>query len=156
MPRHPPSTPLASPASGPPRTAALPPAGDAPRPRPPLDFAELGDLIVRMRERVPAASSRRIGQHHAAVLLTLRALQGAGADVHAIYKALLDQGHDVPLSTLYRALKVLEAAGMVQREWVPHEGRPRGVYVAVEEQVGDAAPAKVCAHCGASLPEPTP
>jgi DNA-binding PadR family transcriptional regulator len=57
----------------------------------------------------------------------------------------------MPLSTLYRALKALESAGLVRRQWAQHHGRPRGVYSATAEGSAAAQDGAVCAHCGAHL-----
>jgi Fe2+ or Zn2+ uptake regulation protein len=111
------------------------------------------DASRLMSPRSLTLTSGRLGAHHATVLLTLRAMPAPEPDAHTIYRALLAEGHEMPLSTLYRALKALETAGMVRRQWAPHEGRPRGVYSAVDDRpaAAQASEAKVCAHCGAHL-----
>lgn len=104
-----------------------------------------------MSPRSPSPSIGRLGAQHDAVLAALRAMPAPDADAHAIYRALLAQGQDMPLSTLYRALKALEGAGLVRRQWAPHHGRPRGVYSATGDHSGAAQTGGVCAHCGAHL-----
>lgn len=116
-----------------------------------MTASDLNELVVLLRGRVAPAEARRIGPHHAAVLHTLRTMQPPEADVHAIYKSLIDDGHEMPLSSLYRALKVLEASGTVHRHWAPHDGRPRSVYGPAATPAAHGTSTAICAHCGAAL-----
>ncbi|MDM0120256.1 transcriptional repressor [Variovorax arabinosiphilus] len=104
-----------------------------------------------MSPRSHSPTTGRLGAQHDAVLSTLRAMPTPEPDAHTIYRALLTQGQDMPLSTLYRALKALESAGLVRRQWAPHHGRPRGVYSATGDSSAAAQAGAVCAHCGAHL-----
>ncbi|MDM0115155.1 transcriptional repressor [Variovorax sp. J22R133] len=112
------------------------------------------ELIARIRTGLGRQDRRRVGPHHADVLATLLAMKVAAPDVHGIYRALLDAGRDMPMSKVYRALKVLEDAGVVQRAWMPGDGRVRSVYFAIErraEAALDGHAIAVCTRCGASI-----
>jgi hypothetical protein len=116
--------------------APVPAAGPAasrparkPRPGLPLDrIASEVELVELIHARLRPASSRRVGLPHAAMLRTLDRMEGGAGDVHAIYKALLDNGQTMVMSKVYRVLKVLEEAGLVERRWLLHDGRPRSEY----------------------------
>jgi Fe2+ or Zn2+ uptake regulation protein len=109
-----------------------------------------------MHPRSFSLPTGRLGAHHAAVLSTLRAMPAPEPDAHTLYRALLAQGHEMPLSTLYRALKALEGIGMIRRHWSSHDGRPRGVYSATDDNPTATPAGAVCAHCGAHLATGTP
>lgn len=122
------------------------------KPSGPLRAAQAAQLqlVNDIRARLSASDARRIGLHHAAVLLTLQTMPDGKGDVPAIYRALIEHGHAMVMSRLYRALKVLEGAGMLYREWVLHEGRPRSTYRLIDGGTG-ADGEHVCPHCGAAL-----
>ena len=103
----------------------------APKARPglPLDeIASEAELVKLIHARLGPASTRRVGFAHAMMLRTLHRMQDDGGDVHAIYKALLDSGEVMVMSKVYRVLKVLEDAGLVERRWLLYDGRPRSEY----------------------------
>lgn len=98
---------------------------------PRLDLDEIAteaELVKLIHARLGPSSSRRVGFHHAAMLRTLNRMQGGAGDVHAIYKALMDDGQMMVMSKVYRMLKVLEEAGLVERRWLLDDGRPRSEY----------------------------
>ncbi|WP_077002988.1 helix-turn-helix transcriptional regulator [Variovorax sp. KK3] len=113
--------------------------------------AEPLQLVDDIRARLHAGDARRVGLHHAIVLLTLRGMPGGEADVTSIYKSLVDNGHSMVMTRLYRTLKVLEDTGMLYRHWMLHEGRPRSTYRLIGEDGAADAGEHVCAHCGAAI-----
>ena len=60
----------------------------------------------------------------------------------AVYKALLDQGEDIGLATVYRVLTQFEAAGLVSRHHF------EGGYAVYELVQGDHHDHLVCLKCG--------
>ncbi len=90
--------------------------------------ASPSELIAQIRTRLGPTSARRVGTAHATVLNALIAVDQEFLDVNALYKALLDQGSPMVMSKVYRVLKVLEEARVIERHWAQHEGRPRSVY----------------------------
>jgi Fe2+ or Zn2+ uptake regulation protein len=111
------------------------------------------DIVELIRARLGPGSARRVGVHHVDVVDVMRAMADDAPDVQAIYKALMDSGRPMVMTRLYRVLKVLEEAGLVDRRWLEYQGRPRGVYSLVDRRGAQArtAPAAVCAQCGAAL-----
>ncbi len=115
--------------------------------------ASTSELIQEIRAQLGPTSARRVGLAHATLLQTLIDMEEDFADVNAIYKALLANGHPMVMSKLYRALKVLEEARAIERHWAPHEGRPRSVYGVAgrARQHGHDHDAGVCRFCGVPL-----
>ncbi|GAA4343069.1 hypothetical protein GCM10023165_25180 [Variovorax defluvii] len=98
-------------------------------PLPPLDrIATEIELVELINARLRPASSRRVGLPHAALLRTLDRMEDGAGDVPSIYKALMDGGEPMAMSKVYRVLKVLEEAGVVERRWMLYDGRPRSQY----------------------------
>lgn len=150
---------FAMPQSTGPRMRGRMPSGEGPRPsasasiEPPTHSLRADRLALALEiQQRHQAGRLRIKEDHALVLLTMRYLHPKAVDVSALYKTLLEESHVVPLSRLYRILKVLEEIEMVQRYWEPNQGRPRSVYGLTETALdGRYAAPPVCAHCGAPL-----
>lgn len=115
--------------------------------------ASLPDLIRAIQKQLGPTSSRRIGVQHAAVLHTLIGMGNAWPDINLLYKAMLATRYSMVMSKLYRVLKVLEEARVIERHWVQQSGRPRSVYCVVgraREGEDNHGPV-VCRFCGVSL-----
>ncbi|OUM01489.1 transcriptional repressor [Variovorax sp. JS1663] len=111
------------------RTQARAPARSRPQPLLPLDqIATEIELVELINARLRPSSSRRVGLPHAAMLRTLDRMEDGAGDVQSIYKALMDSGRAMVMSKVYRVLKVLEEAGLVERRWILYDGRPRSQY----------------------------
>jgi len=111
------------------------------------------ELIKEIRRRLGLTSARRVGYHHAEVVRLLLDMGGGLHEVSAIYKALLDSNRAMVMSQLYRVLKVLEEAKVVESHWANLEGRPRRVFGVAGRVDRDALhkSGDFCKHCGAPL-----
>lgn len=112
------------------------------------------ELIEEIQRRLGRSATRRIGVQHARVLQLLLADMPPGPhEVSTIYKALLDSGRSMVMSQLYRVLRVLEEAQVLESRWANFEGRPRRVFSVVGRvDAGTLHGAgHFCEHCGAPL-----
>lgn len=64
-----------------------------------------------------------------------------------VYKALLDQGEEIGLATVYRVLTQFEAAGLVSRHYF-EGGQSGGVHSVFEMDSGEHHDHLLCVRCG--------
>jgi len=112
----------------------------------------LAELMQAIRAAMPASAKQRIQLHHAEILGTMMAMAERTPDANAIHKALLDAGHDIGMSKVYRSLKLLQETGLIRHGWLPSRGNLRGVYVVADDSAEVPVDANgCCILCGAAL-----
>ena len=111
------------------------------------------ELIETIRFRLGGPNGRRVTHQHTDVLKVLLGMGGQAGDVNEIYRTLMLSGRDMGMSQLYRVIRVLEEARLIESRWVHHGGSPRRVFnVAGQAKSADVdQPTGVCQHCGAPL-----
>mgnify|MGYP003584735303 CR=1 FL=1 len=137
---------------------ASPPSAASVRPAQTGDRHPSVELIEKIRRGLGPGNSRRVGLHHAELLQTMLEMEEAAPDVRDIYRALLDAKRSMVMASLYRSLRVLEEASIVQRDAVAAGGRLRSVYRVVDRL---AAASQECDHstcttCGAVISKGAP
>lgn len=110
------------------------------------------ELVDRIRRGLGPGSSRRVGLHHAQLLQTMLEMENPAPDVRDIYRALLEAGRGMGTASLYRSLRLLEDAALVQRDGQHDGGRLRSIYRVVGRIAAPPAGAQgTCAVCGAAM-----
>lgn len=121
---------------------------------PAMDALSASEMIAEIQGRLGKGKPRRISHQHVDVMRLMRQDLAPGLyEVSTIYKALLQTGRPMVMSQLYRVLRVLEEAGLLECHWANFAGRPRrefGVAGRVDLRHAHAA-GEICKHCGAPL-----